>query len=138
MSPTRQEFLIAVDFDGTIVEHAYPNIGPEVDSAFFWMKRFQEAGAKVMLWTMRGNRGADGLKLDEAVKYCRDVHNMRFDHVNTFSPQTHWTDSPKLLANIYIDDRGFGCPMRVTDSGQKVVDWSIVGPSVFLMIPPRE
>ena len=46
---------IAVDFDGTIVDHVFPEIGAAVPGAFKWLKRFKEAGATLILWTMRSD-----------------------------------------------------------------------------------
>ena len=67
-----QEFItvnskvIAVDFDGTIVEHAYPKIGNEMLFAFATLKALQMKGHKLILWTFR-----DGQTLTEAVEYCK-------------------------------------------------------------------
>ena len=49
---------IAVDFDGTIVEHEFPDIGPPVPGAIESLKRFQDAGVKIILWTTRSNQAA--------------------------------------------------------------------------------
>jgi hypothetical protein len=62
--------IIAVDFDGTLAEHQYPDIGPEVPGAFAWLRKFREAGANLILWTMRDN-GDRGQTLDEAIGRCR-------------------------------------------------------------------
>ena len=58
---------IAVDFDGTIVEHAYPEIGREMLFAIETLKALQEKGHRLILWTFR-----DGQYLEEAVEYCRN------------------------------------------------------------------
>ncbi|HAW51174.1 MAG TPA: hydrolase, partial [Flavobacteriales bacterium] len=42
---------IAVDFDGTIVEHAYPEIGKEMLFAFETLKALRDKGHKLILWT---------------------------------------------------------------------------------------
>ena len=52
--------FIAIDFDGTIVDHRFPEIGKPVPGAFEWMKKFKEAGAKLILWTMRSDGQANG------------------------------------------------------------------------------
>ena len=59
---------IAVDFDGTIVEHDYPAIGREIMFAFASLKQLQEQGALLILWTYR-----TGSLLDAAIDYCRDI-----------------------------------------------------------------
>jgi len=45
--------IIAIDFDGTIVDHRYPDVGEPCPGSFEWMRKFQAAGAKLILWTMR-------------------------------------------------------------------------------------
>ena len=57
--------IIAVDFDGTIVEHKYPLIGKERPFAIATLKKLQEDGNLLILWTVR-----DGELLDEAVEFC--------------------------------------------------------------------
>ncbi len=130
------DMLIAIDFDGTIAEHHYPEIGPAVPGAFFWMQKFKEAGATLQLWTMRSDRGANGPTLKYAVDFCK--HNgIEFEHVNINPHQQHWTDSPKMYAHVYIDDAAFGCPLIQQNGTRAYVDWSIVGPAVLAMIPKR-
>lgn len=96
--------IIAVDFDGTIVEHAYPKIGKEMLFAFATLKALQAKGHKLILWTIR-----TGHLLDEAVEYCRQ-NGVEFYAVNKNFPDEEWTpDTPrKLNADIFIDDRNIG------------------------------
>ena len=102
--------IIAVDFDGTIVEHEFPKIGPAVPGAFEWMKKFQEAGAFLILWTMRSSGQLHGDVLSEAVAYCRE-QGVEFWDWNTNPHQYTWTTSPKAYAHVYIDDAAIGCPL---------------------------
>lgn len=127
---------IAVDFDGTIVDHRYPKIGQPVPDAFKWLKEFAAAGAKLFLWTMRSD-GPDGPMLTEAVEFCRK-NGVEFSGVNA-NPQ-EWTTSPKCYAHIYIDDAAFGCPLMDNPrcGGRQMVDWSEVGPAVFSIIRASE
>ncbi len=96
--------IIAVDFDGTIVEHAYPRIGAPIPFAIETLLRLQREGYRLVLWTVRA-----GKLLDEAVAYCRD-NGLEFYAVNANYPDEVLTenDSRKLNANIYIDDRNVG------------------------------
>ena len=65
--------VIAVDFDGTIVTHEYPEIGTPVVGAIETLKCLHENGHKIFLWTMRGNKRYNGRDLlQEAVEYCED------------------------------------------------------------------
>ncbi|GAB4455167.1 MAG: hypothetical protein OHK0036_18860 [Bacteroidia bacterium] len=96
--------IIAVDFDGTIVEHAYPKIGKEMLFAFATLKALQAKGHKLILWTIR-----TGHLLDEAVEFCRQ-NGVEFYAVNKNFPDEEMTpDTPrKLNADIFIDDRNLG------------------------------
>jgi hypothetical protein len=121
---------IAIDFDGTIADHKFPEIGEPVPGAFDWMKAFQKAGAKLILYTMRSDSSLHGNVLTQAVEFCRQ-NGVEFHGINTNPGQRHWTNSPKAYAQIYIDDAAFGCPLLVNPSGRAYVDWSIVGPEVL-------
>ncbi|MFO7851598.1 MAG: hypothetical protein R6X28_03955 [Bacteroidales bacterium] len=95
---------IAVDFDGTIVEHEYPGIGKEKLFAFETLKELQKHGALLILWTFRV-----GKELDEAVEYCRN-RGVEFYAVNKNYPEEVFNDSVsrKINADIYIDDKNIG------------------------------
>jgi hypothetical protein len=129
---------IAIDFDGTIVGHCFPELGPPVPGAIEWMKNFQEAGVKLILWTMRSDR-PDGQFLSDAIAYCK-LNGIEFYGINHDPDQDSWTSSPKAYANIYIDDAAAGCPLREHPHGKVkrlCVDWSIVGPTVMQSILKR-
>lgn len=129
--------IVAVDFDGTIVEHEYPDVGKPVPGAIEWMRRWQDAGAKLILWTMRDRwnqvEGRDCLR--EAVDYCKQA-GVEFHGVNRNPEQQSWTGSPKVYANIYVDDAAFGCPLiESMQAGKRpFVNWEQVGPAVLYKI----
>ena len=121
----KRPFKIAVDFDGTIAEHAeFPKIGEPVPDAFMWLRKFQKWGDKIFLYTMRS-----GATLEDAVEYCRE-HGLEFDGVNEDPDQSEWTDSPKTYADVYIDDCGAGCPLLEEGRGRPCVNWTEIGPMV--------
>lgn len=95
---------IAIDFDGTIVEHAYPAIGKEMLFAFSTLKALQNKGHKLILWTFR-----DGDLLEEAVDFCRQ-NGIEFYAVNKSFAEEQYTlsISRKINADIFIDDRNVG------------------------------
>jgi hydroxymethylpyrimidine pyrophosphatase-like HAD family hydrolase len=95
---------IAVDFDGTIVEHEYPGIGKEVLFAFITLRELQKRGALLILWTYRTGR-----ELQEAVDYCL-ANGIEFYAVNRNYPEEQWSaDTPrKINADIFIDDKNVG------------------------------
>lgn len=96
--------VIAVDFDGTIVENKYPLIGKERIFAFQTLVALQKKGYVLILWTCRS-----GKLLDEAVEFCRS-HGVEFYAVNCGYPGEVMDGgvSRKIDADIYIDDRNFG------------------------------
>ncbi len=96
---------IAVDFDGTIVEHEYPAIGKEKLFAFQTLKELEKKGALLILWTFRTGR-----ELDEAVEFCRK-NGVEFYAINKNYPEEVFDESlisRKINADIYIDDRNIG------------------------------
>ncbi len=96
--------IIAVDFDGTIVEHKYPNIGKVFPFALETLKTLQKNGHQIILWTYR-----TGEQLDEAIKFCHD-RGLDFYAVNKNYPEEEYDTaiSRKIHADIYIDDRNLG------------------------------
>ena len=95
---------IAIDFDGTIVEHKYPEIGKEQLFAFETMKELQKQNHQLILWTYR-----TGEQLDEAVEFCRK-NGIEFYAVNRNYPEEQWDGnaSRKIQADVYIDDLNLG------------------------------
>ena len=97
---------IAVDFDGTIVEHKYPAIGRELPFAIETLKKLRDEHHRLILWTVR-----EGRLLDEALAFCRD-RGLEFYAVNRDYPEeekgrnNHY--SRKLKADLFIDDRNLG------------------------------
>src|SRR5262245_19855617 len=99
---------VAIDFDGTLVDHQFPDIGEELPRAFYWLKEWQRLGAKLLLWTMRSD-SSHGPTLTDAVEYCRK-RGVEFFGVNQNPTQT-WSSSPKAYAHVYVDDAAAGCPL---------------------------
>ena len=95
---------IAVDFDGTIVDHEYPQIGKEKLFAFRTLKEMEKKGANLILWTIR-----TGQELEEAVEFCR-INGIEFYAVNRNYPEEVYDDkvSRKINADIFIDDKNIG------------------------------
>lgn len=118
---------LAIDFDGTIVEHAYPAIGAEVPGAVLWINRFKKVKAQITLWTMRS-----GPELAMAVTWMKE-RGIAPDYANYQPEDRTWTASPKVFAHCYIDDAAFGCPVitPIEPGRRKYADWSIIGPAVL-------
>jgi len=103
---------IAVDFDGTIVEHKYPAIGRERPFATATLRQLMKDGHRLILWTVR-----EGDLLDEAVEWCEE-RGVRFHAVNSFLDEDaddsidtmdkNPNFSRKLKVGCFIDDRNVG------------------------------
>ncbi|MCR5241768.1 MAG: hypothetical protein K6D61_02695 [Prevotella sp.] len=97
---------IAVDFDGTIVEHKYPAIGEEIPFAVDTLKMLIRDRHKLILWSVR-----EGHLLDEAVAWCKE-RGIEFYAVNKDYPEETTENnqhfSRKLNVDIFIDDRNLG------------------------------
>ena len=107
-------FTMAIDFDGTLCEDRFPEIGRPNDRVIALVKRLQDAGVKTILWTCRRN-DQHGNHLDKAVEWCKE-HGLTFSAVNENLPevQEKWGgDTRKVLADYYLDDKnvGYGMPM---------------------------
>jgi hypothetical protein len=96
--------IIAVDFDGTIVEHNYPRIGKPIPFAIDTLRKIQEDGRhRLILWTVR-----EGRLLEEAVNYCKEK-GIEFYAVNKNNPEEEPFALPRKLAvDLFIDDRNIG------------------------------
>lgn len=96
---------IAVDFDGTIVEHRYPYIGKEIAFAIDTLKLLQQEQHRLILWSVR-----EGELLEEAVAWCKE-RGLEFYAVNRDYPEEKQQDkgfSRKLKVDLFIDDRNLG------------------------------
>ncbi len=121
---------ICVDFDGTVVDHRYPEIGEPVPWAIKWLLRLQACGARIILFTMRSDGQKTGNLLTEAVQYLAK-NGVKLYGINTNPDQKGWTSSPKAYGDVYIDDLAFGCPLiQPKGFARPCVDWKKVGPQL--------
>lgn len=97
--------IIAVDFDGTCVKHRYPMVGEDVDGAVSVLKELVRKGHKIILYTMRR-----GDTLDDAISWFID-NDIELWGINRNPEQYGWFSSPKVFANLYIDDAALGIPL---------------------------
>jgi len=119
--------IIAIDFDGTIVDHQYPDIGQPVPGAIEGIKEIYARNHQIMIWTMRS-----GYPLFDVKEYLKNnldqkiIDSMWF---NENPQQSEWTYSKKQYANFYIDDAAIGCPLMEYPSAlskRECVDWAKV------------
>lgn len=100
-----RSYIIAVDFDGTVVDDGYPKIGKPKLFAFETLKQLTAQGHRLVLWTYRS-----GKELNEAVDFCRE-NGVEFYAVNSsFEGEIFDQEkqSRKINADLFIDDRNLG------------------------------
>lgn len=98
--------IVAIDFDGTLVEDHFPDIGSPNLEMFAMCKELREKGIKLILWTSRAN-DSPAKNLDAAVEYCKS-QGLEFDSVNenlTEVKKMFGGDTRKVYADLYIDDK---------------------------------
>ena len=91
--------IIAVDFDGTVVEHLYPEIGTLKTGAKEALQTFRKAGHKIAIWTCRSG------KEEEAVRRFLLANDIPFDTINAPVAGAD-LGTRKIYADLYIDDKG--------------------------------
>lgn len=105
--------IIAVDFDGTIVEHRFPSIGEPLPHAIRVLKRISEAGHHIVLNTCREDDDENNINrkyLTHATQFLKG------QGVTVFSVNENALEDDfrykglrrKPYANLYIDDKAFG------------------------------
>ena len=96
--------IIAVDFDGTLFENKWPDIGEPIMEVMNYVKKEQAAGSKIILWTCRS-----GMELVNALYHCKK-YGIVFDAVNKNLPEIiekYGVDARKIYADVYIDDMSY-------------------------------
>ena len=110
--------VYGLDFDGTVVKFAYPEIGEEVPHALRVLKRILENGDHIVLNTMRGQ----GSGLKEAGQWLVD-NGIKLIGLNYNPLQSFPTSSGKVYADAYIDDLAIGIDLIKDEEGNQYVDW---------------
>ena len=93
---------IAIDFDGTIVEHKYPKIGRPIPFAIETLLQLQKEKHRLILWTVR-----EGEYLQEAIDYCAE-RGLIFYANNANYPEEKEPSPRKINVDMFIDDRNLG------------------------------
>ena len=108
---------IAIDFDGTCVTHEYPYLGQDIGAAPV-LRELAEQGHNLILYTMRSGK----LEKD-AIEWFKN-NEIPLYAVNANPTQKKWTKSPKIHADIYIDDSALGIPLiHDANTSRPYVDW---------------
>lgn len=97
-----QPFTIAVDLDGTLAEKEEPfdpeSIGSPIEAAIDYVKQFKKAGARIIIFTVRGDTAM--------VEKWLDDNEVPYDFVN-HNPDQPEDSSGKVIADVYWDDRAY-------------------------------
>ena len=93
--------ILAVDFDGTIVEHKFPGIGKLIPGARVALRYLHKKGCRIIIWTCRKGKYENNMR-EFLVK-----EKIPFDYINENVPGIDFT-SNKVFANYYIDDLNLG------------------------------
>lgn len=130
--------IIAVDFDGTCVTHSFPEVGQEIGAERV-LRDLSVAGHRLILYTMRSDQkecdtSSDPLLHPQGGQYLTmaklwfQKHGIPLWSVNGNPEQAMWTQSPKVYANLYIDDAALGIPLKIDKrlSPLPFVDWNAV------------
>jgi len=119
MKPT-----ICVDFDGTLCDHAYPEIGPVKAGACEALIAFKRMGYHILIYTCRtssyhfevfgGTPGDNALERPrvQAMIAWLNEHDIPYDEVDDGT-------KGKPLADFYIDDKG----VRFDDNWKEITYW---------------
>lgn len=94
--------ILAIDFDGTVVDHEFPKIGRLRKDAKTVINKLFDDNHKVIIWTCRG-----GEYLDKMREFL-DLNDIHYNHINENCPSVIFSPFPKIYADIYIDDRQIG------------------------------
>lgn len=122
--------IILIDFDGSSVTHEYPQIGKDIGAAPV-LRELVEVGHQLILWTMRSHvhtikkHGETITVLQDAVNWFKE-NNISLFGINENPEQPRWTNSPKPLADLCIDDTNAGCPLMydLSISKSPFVNWA--------------
>ena len=90
--------IIACDFDGTLCENKYPEIGAPKIEVINRLLEEKKTGSKIILWSCR-----EGDTLLNAIKWCEQF-GLSFDAVNDNLKEIPFS-SRKIYATEYWDDR---------------------------------
>lgn len=135
MNKDKHPTTIAIDFDGTCVENNFPDIGADIGAAPV-LKELISKGCKLILFTMRCNhdfnpeskdpriKNIKGNFLDDAICWFKK-NDIPLYGIQKDPNQETWTSSPKVFADIIIDDTAIGIP-TIIKNNKYHVDWEAV------------
>lgn len=111
--------IIAIDFDGTLCENKYPDIGAPIPTVIEFVKRQKAVGNIIILWTCRAGR-----QLADAVTWCKN-QGLIFDYINENVKENvamYGGDTRKVFADVYIDDKTLLPQQIIIKESNKMTD----------------
>jgi len=125
--------IISVDFDGTVVDDSFPEVGTDLPLAVESLHEIVDKGHNIILFTMRGTTAkslSGNSVLEDAVNWYRERRLPLFG-INRNPQQFAWTNSPKPHSDIFIDDR-CACIPLIQKRWMKApgIDWETVMKSI--------
>ena len=127
----RNGYCIVLDFDGTCVKHAYPDVGKDIGAEPV-LKRLVANGCNLILSTMRSRNSESVDTLQPALDWF-SKRGIPLYGINENPTQKEWTSSPKAYGNIYIDDGALGAPLKADSDGLAYYDWSKASVYLYYM-----
>ncbi len=119
----REKCMLAVDFDGTMIENdCFPGVGEPLPFVVMWLQWYVRLGTKIVLHTCR-----TGEALAMAIEWC-EYNGIELYGVNESPSYPADDDGPfvKPYVHMYIDDKGLGAPLYPGGN----IDWKTAGPLI--------
>jgi hypothetical protein len=111
---TYKKFILAIDFDGTIAELSFPEVGEIRKDAAYYLGRLWQDGHNIIINTCRS-----GIHEGLAQTFLKE-HGIKYDYINANMPrliEEYGKDCRKISADIYIDDK---CLMGLPDTWEEI------------------
>lgn len=109
---------VALDFDKTLAVGTWPHVDYVVPGAAAAMRYLHRNGHHITVWSCRNNQNfgaTDRATQLQRMKDFLDRNQLPYDAID-------YGDQGKLLADLYVDDKALGVPLRAF-RGEMVVDW---------------
>lgn len=93
-----QKPVLAIDFDGTICDHRFPECGPLKEGVVAAIQKISER-FEIIIWSCRanGNLNTDDRYIKDMIEYL-NRHNIPYDRIDM-------GNEGKVIADLYIDDK---------------------------------
>lgn len=111
---SKKQLVLSIDFDGTICELSFPEVGALKKDADVYIRRLYSEGHKIIINTCRSGK-YEGLAQD-----FLDENLIPYDYINSNLPSlitAYEQDCRKISADIYIDDK---CLMGLPDTWEEI------------------